>query len=217
MKDWLELRKEIISTCLWLKEIGFIVGTWGNISVRVDEDKMLITPSRMEYEQMKPEDIVLMSLSGEVLLGDRLPTSEREVHRLIMKNRPDVGAIIHAHSSYAMAAAAMNHSIPPISEEMCQMIGGEIPLSKAFVPSDQHVALGEMAAESIGQANAVLLRNHGPISCGKDLKEAKVCCQIVEKSAKMYLHIHTLADLQIIPEEAVVAGRNYFLNKYGKS
>lgn len=218
MQDGRDLRQEIIDTCLWLKDKGYLFGTWGNISVRVENGEMLITPSKIEYEKMRPEDFVVMALDdGRILSGTNRPTSEREIHRRIMKDREDVHAIVHTHSAYAMAAAALNHGIPPISEEMCQLIGGGIPLSKEFVPSDQHVRLGEVAADSIGQANAVLIRNHGPVCCGRTLAEAVVCCQIVEKSAQMYLQLQNAPDLQVIPQKWVDAGRNYYLYSYGKS
>lgn len=218
MKDSKALRQEIIDTCLWLKEKGYLFGTWGNISVRVEDGGMLITPSRVDYEKMKPENFVVMALEdGHILSGTNRPTSEREIHRRIMKSRDDIHAIVHTHSAYAMAACAMNHGVPPISEEMCQVIGGGIPLSREFVPSDQHERLGEVAAESIGQANALLLRNHGPICCGRTLEEAVVCSQVVEKSALMYLQLQHVPDLQVIPQKWVEAGRNYYLYSYGKT
>lgn len=217
MKDTLELRQEIIDTCLWLKEQGLIYGTWGNISVRLDDGNILITPSRIKYEEMTTNDLVVIAPDGTQVSGTRLATSEREIHRLVMNKRPDIGAIIHMHSAYAMAAAARNEGMPAISEEMCQLIGGGIPLSKEFVPSDMHKKLGEVVADSVTEANAVLIRNHGPMCFGSDLEEARICCQIVEKSCKMYLHLTSAGDIQTISEENVLRGRDYYKNSYGKS
>ena len=170
---------------------------------------------------MTPEDLVVLSPDGAQLSGNRLSTSEREIHRRIMNLRSDVRAIIHTHSPYAMAACALEGGIPAISEEMCQLLGGAVPLSSRFVPSDRHGELGEVVAGSIGMSNAVLIRNHGPVCCGSSLEEAKVCCQVLEKSAKMYLHIigatAEKSKVNIIEERWVKAGRDYFLNSYGKS
>lgn len=217
MNDCLELRQEIIDTCLWLKSQGLVFSTWGNISVRLDDGNILITPSKVEYEEMKPEDLVVLAPNGTQVSGTRLSTSEREIHRGVMNKRKDVGAIIHMHSPYAMAAAARNEGIPVISEEMCQLLGGEIPLSSEFVPSDMHERLGQVVSESITDANAILIRNHGPMCFGANLKEAKVCCQVVEKSCKMYLHLLAAGGIQTISKENVIRGRDYFLNSYGKS
>jgi len=135
----------------------------------------------------------------------------------VMNKRKDVGAIIHMHSPYAMMAAARNEGVPVISEEMCQLLGGAIPLSYEFVPSDMHKKLGEVVSDSVTDTNAVLIRNHGPMCFGSTLKEARVCCQVVEKTCKMYLHLLAAGGVQTISEENVARGRDYFLNGYGKS
>lgn len=217
MNDSPVLRQQVIDCCLWLVEKGFVFGTWGNISVRLDDGNILITPSKVKYQVMKPEDLVVLAPDGRVVSGDRLATSEREIHRGIMIRRPDVGAIIHTHSPYAMAAAAQEEDIPPISEEMCQLLGGPIPLSSRFVPSEKHAELGRVVTDSLGSANAVLIRNHGPVCCGADLEEAKICCQIVEKSAKIYLHLKGGCRINAIEDRWVKAGRTYFLEGYGKT
>lgn len=216
MVDNLNLRQEIIDTCRWLVSIGYVFGTWGNISVKLDDGNILITPSKLPYDCMKPDDLVVMAHDGSIVSGYCLPTSERELHRGIMNNRNDVKAIIHTHSPYAMAASAIEGGIPAISEEMCQLIGGAVPLSSHFVPSEKHEELGKTVANSIGNVNAVLIRNHGPVCCGASIEEAKVCCQVVEKSAKMYLTLNR-KEINIIEDKWVKAGRLYFLNSYGKS
>lgn len=217
MNDCVELRQQVIDTCLWLKEQGLVFSTWGNISVRLDDGNILITPSKVDYDTMTPEDLVVLAPDGKQVSGHRLSTSEREIHRRVMNKRSDVGAIIHMHSPYAMMAAARNEGVPAISEEMCQLLGGAIPLSSEFVPSDMHVKLGEVVSATVNETNAVLIRNHGPMCFGKNLAEARVCCQVVEKSCKMYIHLLAAGGIQTISDENVARGRDYFLNSYGKS
>ena len=217
MKDTLELRQEVIDTCLWLKEQGFVFGTWGNISVRLDTGNILITPSKVPYEEMKPEDLVVLAPDGNTVSGTRLSTSERELHRNILNKKSDIGAIIHMHSPYAMTCCARNEGVPVISEEMCQLLGGAIPLSQCFVPSEHHVELGQVVADSITDSNAILIRNHGPMCFGRTLEETRICCQVTEKSCQMYLMLLSAGNMVEIPEKYVKAGRNYFLYKYGKS
>ena len=217
MKDCIELRQDIIDTCLWLKSQGLVFSTWGNISIRLDDGNILITPSKVDYDAMTTDDLVILSPDGKQVSGHRLSTSEREIHRRVMNKRSDVGAIIHMHSPYAMMAAARNEGVPVISEEMCQLLGGAIPLSYEFVPSDMHEKLGEVVADSVDETNAVLIRNHGPMCFGETLAEARVCCQVVEKSCKMYIHLLAAGGIETISEENVARGRDYFLNSYGKS
>ncbi len=217
MKDTRELRQDIIDTCLWMRQEGLVYSTWGNISVRLDDGNILITPSKVAYEAMTPEDLVVLDLDGNTVSGTRLSTSEREIHRRVMKKRPDVGAIIHTHSPYAMMAAVRNEGVPALTEEMCQLLGGGIPLSSHFVPSHKHVELGEVVSDSVTSANAILIRNHGPMCFGRDLAEARVCCQIVEKSCKIYMNLLASGEMNIIEQQYVEAGRDYFLNGYGKS
>ena len=216
MRDCAETRQAVIDACLWLQKEKYVFGTWGNISVRLDDGNILITPSKLAYDTMTQDDLVVLAPDGKVVSGLRLATSERELHRGIMNARGDVGAIIHAHSTYAMAAAATGDGIPPISEEICQMFGGEIPITENFVPSERHAELGMEVTRSIGGKNAILIRNHGPVCCGENLEQAKLCCQVVEKAAMMYLMIRN-GSYYPVKEPWVTAGREYFLHGYGKT
>ena len=131
MKDTPELRQSIIDCCLWMEEKGFVIGTWGNVSVRLEDGNILITPSRINYHVMKPEDLVVFAPDGTRIRGFRLPTSERELHRGIMNRRPDVQAIIHSHSPYAMAARQLREASPN-SEEMCQLLAVAYPFRRVL-------------------------------------------------------------------------------------
>jgi len=218
MKDTDELRQAIIDVCLRLRDDGYIFGTWGNVSVRLDNGNIMLTPSRVAYEEMRSDDLVVLAPDGNRVLGARLATSERELHRGVMNKRPDIQAIIHTHSTYAMAASALDVGIPVLSEEMCQLLGGEIPLTGRFVPSENHVELGEVVTEAIGDKNAVLIRNHGVVCCGRTLEEAEVCCQVAEKSARIYLSLLGSGQrFRTVEEPYVTMGRRYFLEGYGKT
>jgi L-fuculose-phosphate aldolase len=214
--DYMDVRQEIIRTCIWLAENKMVIGTWGNVSVRLDSNRIMLTPSRIDYYEMLPEDLVVIDYNGQKISGERSPTSEMHVHRLIYTRRDDVGAIVHCHPTYASAMCATGEGIPPILEEMSQMVGGEVPITSAYVPAGQHMALAEQVAETIGAKNAVLIRNHAPVCCGADLKEALVCCQLVEKAAACYVAIKEKFNIQVIPAEYVESERYRFLYKYGK-
>lgn len=210
-----EIKRNIIDTCLWLQEKDLVVGTWGNVSVRIG-DEIILTPSRVDYKKMKTEDMVTIDLDGNVTDGFRSPTTEKEVHRLIYRARPDVGAIVHFHPLYASAMCATDSEIPCITEEMSQLIGGAIPITAEYIRAGEHERLAEAAAMYIADKNAVMLRNHAPVCCGKDLDEAKTCCQVVEKSARCYLALKAAGmNIQLIPEELIAVENHRFKHDYG--
>ena len=184
-EDSTETRQRVIDACRFLLDHGLVISTWGNVSMRLADGNILITPSRIPYGKMTPEDLVVLAPDGSVVSGWRRSTSEREIHRGILNARSDLHAVVHTHSAYAMACCAIEGGIPPLSEEMAQLLGGGVPLSKRFVPSENHAELGKVIVDSLGSANAVLIRNHGPVCCGRSLDEAIACAQVVEKSAKM--------------------------------
>jgi L-ribulose-5-phosphate 4-epimerase len=211
-----EERIAIIKTCKLLQSMEYFMGTWGNVSIRIGQH-ILLTPSRVDYDNMTPEDMVVINMNGDKVEGERNATSEKEVHRQIYLIREDVGAIIHAHTPEAMALSVTHiNEVPCVVEEMSQLLGGSIPLTKEYVPAEQHILLGKAAAEAIGDRNGVLLRNHGPISCGKDLAEAVLVARVIEKASKIYLSLLGQLKIQEIPHKYVESERHRFLYTYGK-
>jgi len=213
--EGIEERKEIIAACRELEACGFITGTWGNVSIRYG-DGFLLTPSRVAYSVMQPEDMVHVGMDGRKLSGERPPSSEKEVHRQIYVKRPDIGAIVHCHSTYASAVSAAGADIPPFLEEISQLIGDGIRCTKEYVRAGEHEKLGEQAAAFIDQNLAVLLINHGPVCCGKDMAEAMLCCKVVEKAARIFLALEPGLGVRIIPAEAVALEHDRYVNTYGK-
>ena len=207
------LKRSIIETCRRLEEVGHFVGTWGNVSARVPEG-FIVTPSRIQYDLMTPDDLVTVSPEGVVVDGRRLPSSETEVHRLVLNTRDDVGAVIHSHSPCATAVSCVQRPIPPFVEDLVQIVGGVINCTR-YVSSSHHKQLAEEAVANLGEVNAVLLASHGVLCCGRDLAEAFVTCQIVEKAAFMMLSAAAIGPVTVIPEGEVAAERHRFLYKYG--
>lgn len=215
VKETLKIRKEMIETCIFLQKTGYFISTWGNISVRV-ENGFLLTPSRIDYAKTKPEDLVLMSWDGTKMKGHRLPSSEMNLHRLIFKKRQDLGAIIHTHSPYASAVACMRKTIPVITEEMSQIIGDEVRCTK-YIPAGRHIAFAKEACETMGNlSTAVLLSNHGAVAGGRNLSEAVVVAQVLEKVSFIFINSEPIGGSKPIPDELIKEERHRFLYKYGK-
>lgn len=215
---YLDLRKEIIIAGREMVEKNLVIGTWGNISVRLPNKPtaFLITPSGLDYFATKVEDLVVVDLGGNVLAGHRKYSSETQLHRLIYKNRDDIKAIIHNHSPYASALCAAQKPIPPLVEDLVQIVGGGVDVT-SYVAGRHHLQLGEAAYRALGPEKfALLLANHGPVACGRSLTEAMVVSQIVEKAAKMYLWAQLVGGAQEIPAEDVWEEREHFLYQYGQ-
>lgn len=208
-------REAIISTCKLMQDLGYFIGTWGNVSMRVNSH-ILLTPSRVEYDTMKPEDMVVIDLAGNIIEGFRNPTSEKEVHRQIYLVRDDVNAVIHAHTPKAMAVSALYiNEVPCIVEEMSQLLGGKIPLTLEYVQAKEHEKLGLAVAEVIGAKNGVILRNHGPVACGRTMEEAILVTKVVEKACDIYLSIQRDNQIVKIPDSYVESERYRYLYSYG--
>ncbi|MGA8145943.1 MAG: class II aldolase/adducin family protein [Gallionellaceae bacterium] len=207
------LKSAIIEKCRVLEKMAYFIGTWGNISVRVPEG-FIVTPSRIGYDIIQPSDFVVVSAEGKVVAGHRLPSSETEIHRAVLNKKGNVGAIIHSHSPYATAVSCLHLAIPPFVEDLVQIIGGQVNCTR-YVPAGQHTRIAEEVANTIGDENAVLLANHGVMCCGRDLEEAFVASQILEKAAFMMLAAAAKGEVIPIPEEHVRSERHRFLYKYG--
>lgn len=209
--DILDIKAEIIKYGLMMKKIGLIAGTWGNISAR-HNDRIIVTPSGIDYELLQPEDILVCDMDGKVLEGARTPSTELPTHMAIYKNRTDVGAIIHTHSIYATSMAAARKSIPAIVEDMAMIIGGDVPCAKYASTGSNELA--ENILEVLENKNAVLLANHGAIAMGRSLKEAFIVCQILEKSAQVYLFATQIGIPKPLSIEEVQKMREVYLNLY---
>jgi L-fuculose-phosphate aldolase len=203
----------MIEKCRLLEKIGYFIGTWGNVSARIPEG-FLVTPSRVQYAGIEPGDFVAVSLEGTRLAGHRIPSSETEIHRAVFNKKSNVGAIIHSHSPYATAVSCLHQSIPVFVEDMAQIIGGEVRCTR-YVPAGQHKEIAAEVGNTIGEENAVLLANHGVLCCGRDLEEALVASQILEKAALMMLAAGGAGKVFPIPEDYVKSERHRFLYKYG--
>ncbi|MTI79856.1 MAG: class II aldolase/adducin family protein [Firmicutes bacterium] len=194
---------------------NLILGTWGNISCRMlDEEQVVITPSGVSYECMRPTMPVVVDMDGEVLEGELKPSSEVKVHLAVYAARNDLNGIVHTHSPYASALAVSGTPIPPMLEDMAALIGGEVPVAEyAIAGSDQ---LAENTVKTLGDKNAVLLANHGVVGVGRDVEEAYNVCLMVERCAQIYVLTKLIGNTNTLSPEDVDTLRDFYLTKYGQ-
>lgn len=208
------IKREIINYGQKMVQEGLVASTWGNISVRVDANKILITPSGMEYKDLVEEDIVLIDYDGTVLEGKRKPSSEYHLHCEIYKNRPDVQGIVHTHSQYASAFAVVRKSIPPLIEDMAQVVGGEVAVAQYALPGTLELARNGVVA--LGDRGACLLASHGVVGVGYNLHEAYKACLLVEKTAHIAIAARSLGNPVVLDDEDVRWMRESYLTTYGQ-
>lgn len=210
-----KIKEQIIKTGEELVRSGLVIGTWGNISRRLPEgDQFLITPSGMSYYAIKPADLVVVDLAGEVLDGNKKPATETLLHLAIYKARPDIMAVVHTHSTYASAHSVARAPIPPIIEDMVQVIGGQVDVAQYALPGTAELAANTVTA--LGDKNAVLLANHGGVGVGVNLVEALKACLLMERSAQIYSYANLIGIPTVLKEEDIKTMREYYLTKYGQ-
>lgn len=178
----LKLRRQIIATALAMNEQRINRGKSGNVSARIDGG-FLVTPSALAYAAMRPADIVAMSATGEAI-GSRTPSSEWRFHRDIYDVRPEVQAIVHAHSSFATSLACLGRGIPPFHYMVAVAGGPDIRCAQYATFGTQK--LSDLALKALDGRRACLLANHGMIAVGSSLENALALAVEVEALAEMY-------------------------------
>ena len=178
----LKLRQQIIATALAMNEQRINRGKSGNVSARIDGG-FLVTPSALAYAAMRPADIVAMSATG-VAIGSRTPSSEWRFHRDIYDVRPEVQAIVHAHSSFATSLACLGRGIPPFHYMVAVAGGPDIRCAQYATFGTQK--LSDLALKALDGRRACLLANHGMIAVGSSLENALALAVEVEALAEMY-------------------------------
>lgn len=181
-----ELRELLVAAGNRLVEENLVQGTWGNISVRLDESKMLVSPSGLDYGRLTPSDMVVVDINTlEYDPNGRKPTSEKKIHAAIYRDRPEIGAAIHSHPMTCSVIASTNLELPVMSEKMKKLVGGSAKVGKYGLPSTKKLTNGTI--EALKGRNACFMANHGIMACGKDLDEAFDTCAIMEESSKLFI------------------------------
>ncbi|MBM7615940.1 class II aldolase/adducin family protein [Alkaliphilus hydrothermalis] len=180
----MEIAKNIIETSLKMVQSGLVKGTWGNVSVR-KENQLWITPSGVTYEDLTEDQIAVIDLeSGVQIGGSRKASSEMPLHRMIYLHNEEINGIVHTHSIYASAFAAIEEEVPCYTEDQAQIIGGSIPVAQYAFPGTDELGKNVVKALEDGRY-AVLMAKHGLVAVGRNLKEAWTSAEVAEKSAQL--------------------------------
>jgi L-fuculose-phosphate aldolase len=175
---------EIVRVARLLRARGLAIGTSGNVGARLDDGRLAITPSSMDYDVMTPEDIVIVEAGGSPSAGRRRPSSELPLHLALFAARSDVGAIVHTHSPFATTFAAARRDVPPVHYVLAPLVApGHDTLRVADYATFGSEELARNAVAALGTDNACLLANHGAIAVGRTLATAFSRAERVEELA----------------------------------
>lgn len=206
---------------------GLVVWTGGNVSGRVrvsesgESDLFVIKPSGVSYDDLAPENMILCDLDGTVIPGtpgsDRSPSSDTAAHAYVYRNMPEVGGVVHTHSTYAVAWAARGEEIPCVITAMADEFGGPIPVGPFAIIGDDSIGRGIVETLRGHRSRAVLMQNHGPFTIGVNAKDAVKAAVMVEDVARTVHHAREAGPLIPIPQEAIDSLYSRYQNVYGQN
>lgn len=182
------LRDEIVRTGKSLFERALTAGSTGNISVRLSNGSLLMTPTNASLGDLDPARLSLLDSEGRHRSGDK-PTKEAFLHRCMYCQRANAGAVVHLHSTHCVAVSMLadvdpRNVLPPLTAYYVMRVG-TLPLVRYYAPGD--AALAEAVRAEAGAHHAMLLANHGPVVAGATLRDAQYACEEIEETAKLFL------------------------------
>jgi L-ribulose-5-phosphate 4-epimerase len=216
------VRAEVSRLHAELVRYGLVVWTGGNVSGRVPgADLFVIKPSGVSYDDLSPENMILCDLDGNVIPdtpGSRnAPSSDTAAHAYVYRAMPEVGGVVHTHSTYAVAWAARREPIPCVITAMADEFGGEIPVGPFAIIGDDSIGRGIVETLTGHRSRAVLMAGHGPFTIGKDAKDAVKAAVMVEDVARTVHISRQLGEPAPLPVEAVDSLFDRYQNVYGQA
>jgi L-ribulose-5-phosphate 4-epimerase len=195
---------------------NLVAWTSGNVSGRDQKTGLVvIKPSGIRYEDLTPENMVVVDQDGKVVEGKYKPSSDTFAHVFVYRHRPDVNGIVHTHSTFATVWAAVGKPIPPVLTAICDEFGGPIPVGAyARIGGDE---IGQEIIRSIGDSPAILMKNHGVFTIGKTPEAAVKAAVMVEDVARTVFYALQLGQLDEIPAEEIARAHRRYLEEYGQS
>ena len=208
-------RKKLAELHQQLWDAGLVVWSGGNISQRVDGG-FLIKPSGLQYDQLTPESMVYCDFDGNLIEGSHSPSSDTAAHAYVYKNMPEVGGVVHTHSNYASGFAAAEKPIPCILTAIADEFGGDIPLGPFAIIGDDSIGRGIVETLSGHRSKAVLMRQHGVFTIGRDAQEALKAAVMCEDVAKSAFIASQLGEPKRIEQSAIDSLYARYQNVYGQ-
>jgi L-fuculose-phosphate aldolase len=180
------IKKEVCEAGKRLLKEGLVARTWGNVSIRVNERQMVITPSDRKYEELTPNDMVLVDIYTLKYEGSIKPSSELKLHCQVYKNRPNINSVIHTHQMYASIVAAAQKDVEVLQKEHQLILGATVIKAAPYaLPNTKKITVE--TENAIEQSNAALMANHGVVCIGTDLENAFEVARTLEKACEVFI------------------------------
>ena len=220
-----DLKQKVYEANMLLPKYGLVTFTWGNVSaIDTESGLFVIKPSGVDYEKMTPADMVVMDLQGNKVEGDLRPSSDTPTHLELYKAFPEIGGIVHTHSSYATSWAQAGRSIPCYGTTHADYIYGEVPclrcltkeeIDEAYEENTGHLIVNEFQRmnKEVMAVPAVLCKNHGPFAWGRDAMDAVHNAVVLEEVAKMAYRTETI-NPKVAPAPQELQDKHYY-RKHG--
>jgi L-fuculose-phosphate aldolase len=186
MMDIEEARVQVCRSGKRLLQEGLVARTWGNVSVRVSDTEMIITPSGRPYAELTPADMVLVNFYTLAFEGNIKPSSELKLHCEVYKNRPHIAAVIHTHQMYASIVAAAQKDVVVLDATHQAILGATVIKAAPYaLPNSKKITFG--TEKAIGSANTALMANHGCVCIGRNLEDVFTVCKTLENACALYI------------------------------
>ena len=209
------LKKEVYRAHIKLWENRLVMWTSGNVSARDPKtDLVVIKPSGVSYDKLLPDNLVVVDLNGNIIEGNLKPSVDMATHLYVYKHRPEVMSVIHTHSTYASAFAAIGKPIPVCLTAMADFFGRDIPVGELVLIGEEEI--GKEIVRKIGNSKAIIMKNHGPFTIGASVNEALKAAIFLEETAKVLIMSRILGEPQPIPEFMVKILHKNYNEKYGQ-
>jgi L-ribulose-5-phosphate 4-epimerase len=212
-----QVRREVAALHAELPRNELVVWTAGNVSARVPgRDLLVIKPSGVSYDDLTPENMVVCDFEGQLVEGEHAPSSDTAAHAYVYAHMPEVGGVVHTHSTYATAWAARAEPIPCVLTMMADEFGGEIPIGPFALIGDDSIGQGIVATLAHHRSRVVLMQNHGPFTVGRTAKAAVKAAVLCEEVARTVHIARQLGEPLPIPQADIDRLYDRYQNAYGQ-
>lgn len=194
-----QLREDVVKAAQEIYAKGLVENGEGNVSIRVNKNEIVVTPTSTNYSDLTPEKIVHMDLDGNIIGSKAIPSTEVKMHLAIYKDRPKARCVIHTHSTYVSMLSALRTDLLVLMEQQIIFLGGKINCTKSTEAHTEE--MGAVAIEALDKNNVAILANHGAVICGKSADHAVRFAVIFEKMAKVYWGASQLGKPLEVPQE----------------
>lgn len=212
-RDAAATKEQVLWAAQEMLRRGLVEGTAGNLAARLPDGTAVLTPSSLDYLTMTLDDLVVCDLDGNVLEGERSPTTEKALHLTALRAYPEIGATMHCHAKFATMFALTRTPIPAVIEEFDVYVGGDVEVADYRTTGTD--GLAAEVASHVGRKAAVLMANHGLFAVGKTPEDVLHVAQLVERTAEIVWGARALGEIVPLPDEVNRQFSGYY--RYGRT